>query len=87
MNRGGSGQETEFVNDMLKYYKSALCILNLHLVSNSYLLNLNNYSNENQERIDELKQAGCVTPWELENLQKEVLKIQNPKYATYGTVE
>ena len=38
----------------------------------SIIASLNQYSDEKGERIEELKKAGCVTPGELERLEKEV---------------
>ena len=41
------------------------------------IASLNRYSEEKEERIEELMKEGCVTPMELERLDKEVADLKN----------
>jgi len=41
------------------------------------IASLNRYSEEKEERIEELMKAGCVTPMELERLDREVADLKN----------
>jgi hypothetical protein len=40
------------------------------------IASLNKYSEEKEERINELKKAGCVTPDELDRLDKEIVELK-----------
>ncbi len=40
------------------------------------IASLNQYSDEKNDRIEELKKAGCVTPIELERLEKEIIALK-----------
>jgi hypothetical protein len=50
----------------------------------SIIASVNKYSEDKQERIEELRKAGCVTPGELERLENELVDLRKTVNALLG---